>query len=65
MVINVPNLKELNILGFIFWHSEKKIFYQKIFFKDAKNIKIIIDKMIYLKNISKKLRNNFFAKIKK
>ena len=55
MVINVPNLKELNILGFIFWHSEKKIFYQKIFFKDAKKIKIIIYIMIYLKNISKKL----------
>ena len=55
MVINVPNLKELNILGFIFWHSEKKIFYQKIFFQRCKKNKIIIDKMIYLKNISKKL----------
>ena len=25
MVINVPNLKDVNILGFIFWISEKKI----------------------------------------
>jgi len=26
MVINVPNLKVVNILGFIFWNSEKIFF---------------------------------------
>ena len=31
--------KELNILGFIFWHSEKKIFNKKFFSKMQKKIK--------------------------
>ena len=48
MVIHVPKLKVLNILGFIFWISEKNIFLFFIFFGDENNYH---HSLIYLNNI--------------